>query len=500
MALTAQSPAASAAGQPSRGSAPRRLSDAMRGATTIALAGLFANVANLGVTLIIARHLSNRSYGAVAQLIAIFFVVSMPGSALQVGVVRRVTNWVHTDRADRVEAWVGRIRRVGVSLVVAITLVALLGRGFVADELSLPAAGGVAEIVAAGAAWSLLCVDRGLMQCGRLYQGLAANLLTDAAVKSVFTIGLVLAGLDEAGAATAVLLGVLASIGHARWMLHRHRDTIWVVDTPEARAVDLATPDVGAAAAAAAVAAAREPTSQARPRPVPVEPRRLYVEVGAALVALAFLGLLQNIDVLVQGRLEPGESGSYASVSVTSKVLVFGALVLATGFLLPEAADRRQLGQHALKQLGATLAVLGAPALVLIVVAAAAPTTLLTMAFGPDYTGASDALLPLAAAMTCLGATVLFTHYLLALGHRSVLAALGVTAAGAVPLVLWADGAPAATARADLAFQAALAVVTGLMVLTAARRTAHPARHAAPHGSPRQRAANSQAAGIGGAA
>ena len=517
---------AGAGSGPGTGSAPAtapRMSEAMRGATTLALAGLFANVANLGVTLIIARQLSTRSYGAVAQLIAIFFVVSMPGSALQVGVVRRVTNWVHTDRADRVDAWVGRIRRVGVSVVVLITVVALLARGFVADELSLPGPGGVAEIVAAGAAWGLLCVDRGLLQCGRLYGGLAANLLIDGATKSLFTVGLVTAGMGEAGAATAVLLGVLASIAHARWTLYRHRATIWTVEavtddltvaaapTTQA-AASTAAPSAApsAASAAAATAAVGQPAGQdsvplpvapapVRPKPVPVEPRRLYVEVAAALVALAFLGLLQNIDVLVQGRLEPDQSGAYASVSVTCKVLVFGALVLAVGFLLPEAADRRQLGQHALKQLGATLAVLGAPAVALAAIALVAPKKLLSLAFGPDYTGASGALLPLAGAMTCLGATVLFTHYLLALGHRSVLAALGLTAAAAVPLVLWADGDPVATAQADLVFQAALAVVTGLMVLAAAHRTAHPARHAAPHRVPRLRTADGRAAGATGA-
>jgi O-antigen/teichoic acid export membrane protein len=204
---------------------------------------------------------------------------------------------------------------------------------------------------------------------------------------------------------------------------------------------------------------------------VGAEPRRLYVEVGAALVALAFLGLLQNIDVLVQGKLAPDESGAYAAVSVASKVLVFGAVVLA-GFLLPEAADRRHLGQHALHQLGATLAILAVPAMCLLAIAAAAPEVLLSVAFGPRFTGASGALLPLAAAMTCLGATVLFTHYLLALGQRSVLVALGAATAFAIPLVVWADGDPVDTARADLAFQAALALVTGLMVLIAARRTA----------------------------
>jgi O-antigen/teichoic acid export membrane protein len=181
--------------------------------------------------------------------------------------------------------------------------------------------------------------------------------------------------------------------------------------------------------------------------------------------------VLQNIDVLLQGRLAPQQSGAYAALSVASKMLVFGAVVLA-GFLLPETADRRHLGQHALHQLGATLAILALPAACLLSVAAVAPETFLSVAFGPRFTDASGALLPLAAAMTCLGATVLFTHYLLALGQRSVLAVLGLTTAIAVPLMLWADGDPVGTARADLVCQAALALVTGSMVLAAARRTA----------------------------
>ncbi|WP_462187063.1 MULTISPECIES: hypothetical protein [unclassified Frankia] len=416
-----------------------RLRGAVRGAIPLALAGQLANLANMGVTLIIARAMSTRSYGVVAQLIAIFFIVSMPGSALLVGVVRRITTWQHSGQLDLVAQWVRRVRRVGVALVLVVAVLAVAARGFVAHELSLPGPGGVAEIVTAGAAWCLLCVDRGLLQCGRLYPALAANLLVDAAVKTVFTIGLVLAGLDETGAAIGVLLGVLAALAHTRSTLRRHPDAV--------------------------VGMSPEPGSPAAPT------ARLAVEVGAALVALAMLGLLQNIDVLMQGRLAPDQSGSYAAVSVASKVLVLAAVVLA-GFLLPEAADRRHLGQHALHQLGATLAILLVPALGLLSAALLAPDTLLSLAFGSRFTDASGALLPLAAAMTCLGATVLFTHYLLALGERGVLLALGLAAAAAVPLMLWADGSPTSTARANLACQAVLAIVTGLSVLAAARRTA----------------------------
>ncbi|MCK9895728.1 hypothetical protein [Frankia sp. AgB32] len=440
-----------------------RLRGALRGAIPLAMAGLVANAANMGVTLLIARAMSTRSYGAVAQLIAIFFVVSMPGSALLVGVVRRITTWQHSGQLDLVSGWVRRVRRAGVATVLIVAVLAVVGRGIVAHELSLPGPGGVAEIITAGAAWCLLCVDRGLLQCARLYPALAVNLLADAAIKSMVTIGLVLAGLDESGVAIGVLCGVLAALLHARWSLARH---------PHA----LGPAHAAAPGTASTPAAPPGPAASPNPLAVPAvpgagpAPARLAAEVGAALVALALLALLQNVDVLVQGRLAPDRSGSYAAVSVASKVLVLAAVVLA-GFLLPEAADRRHLGQHALHQLGATIAILLVPAVGLLGAALAGPDKLLALAFGPRFTDASGALLPLAAAMTCLGATVLFTHYLLALGERGVLLALGLAAAVAVPLLLWADGSPTSTARVDFAVQAALTIVTGLCVLAAARRT-----------------------------
>ncbi len=80
---------------------------ALRGASPIALAGLVANIANIGVTLLVARLLSTRGYGALNQLVAVFFVLSIPGSALLVGIVRRITLWQRTGHGSRV-------RRLGI--------------------------------------------------------------------------------------------------------------------------------------------------------------------------------------------------------------------------------------------------------------------------------------------------------------------------------------------------------------------------------------------------
>ncbi len=181
--------------------------------------------------------------------------------------------------------------------------------------------------------------------------------------------------------------------------------------------------------------------------------------------------MLQNIDVLAIGAHRSVDAGSYAAVSVACKALVFAAVVLG-GFLLPETASRRHRGEHALHQLGATLAMLAVPATGLLLVALLAPAGGLALAFGPRLTAAAGSLAPLAAAMTCLGATVLFTHYLLAVGARGVLVVLAAATALAVAGVWWVGGASVATARLELVLHAVLAAGTGLLVWSDARRTA----------------------------
>ncbi|WP_322779397.1 hypothetical protein [Frankia sp. Cas4] len=444
------------------GAPPRHaLRGAIRGASPLAVAALAANLANLLVTLVLARHLSTTAYGALAQLLALFFVVSMPGSALLVGVVRKVTPWQQTGEAAMIDQWIARVRRGGVVLVVLTGIAALLLRGVIATALSLPGPGGVAEMLTAGAAWCLLCVDRGLLQSTHRYAGLAANLLLEGLVRGALAVGLVLAGLGADGVCLAILLGVLVGLGHGRTILGSHAGRAAARANPPAANPPAANPPT-----------ANPPTANLSAGTAPaMAPNRLAVEVGAALSALVLLGVLQNIDVLAIGAHRSVDAGSYAAVSVACKALVFAAVVLG-GFLLPETASRRHRGEHALHQLGATLAMLAVPAIGLLLVALLAPAGGLALAFGPRLTAAAGSLAPLAAAMTCLGATVLFTHYLLAVGARGVLVVLAAATALAVAGVWWVGGASVATARLELALHAVLAAGTGLLVWADARRTA----------------------------
>ena len=122
------------------------------------------------------------------------------------------------------------------------------------------------------------------------------------------------------------------------------------------------------------------------------------------------------------------DSGAYAAVSVTSKAIVFGAIVLG-GYLLPEAAIRWRQGGHALRQLGVVLMFLAVPAVVLLVIAFTKPELFLSVVFHHHYLAASHALAPLVVAMCVLSVSVVLTMYLLAIGRRWVSGVLVVGAA-----------------------------------------------------------------------
>ena len=426
---------------------------AVRGATPIALAGLIANVANIGVTLLIARLLSTRGYGALNQLVAVFFVLSITGSALLVGIVRRVTLWEQTGHRARVASWASRTRRRALVVFAVWSVVAIAVSGPFSRELSIPGSASLAVTLVAGAAWGLLCLERGLLQARHAYRPLGVNLLVEGLSRCALTLVLVGVGFGVTGAAAAILLSVLLGDLHAlvaeKGVLRRRPPTV---------AAGLAPPDPAGAAVPLTVDQVRE------------QRRTLGVDLLSALTALGLLAVLQNFDVVLLGRAKPWNAGSYAPISVACKPLVLAAFVLA-GFLLPEAASRRHAGQHALNQLSVVLAVVAAPASLLVAVSLAAPTQLLRLAFGARLTDAAPAFVYLALAMTLLAATVLFTHYLLAAARRLVLPVLAVGAGLTVALLAVADGGLVSTARADLLGQAVVALATGALVL-------HTALHA----------------------
>jgi O-antigen/teichoic acid export membrane protein len=406
----------------------------------LAIAGVIANGASVVLTIALARLLSPHSYGVLNQLTGLFLIISMPGSAVVVAVVRRVTIWHEDGSGHLVRRWAGRVHRQCTLLVLVWAALVFATRHSVAVLLNQQSGIGIAAILTAAAFFMLLSLDRGLLQARRGYGPLAVNLVVEIGVRLVAVLLLVLAGFGPSGAAVGVLIGEVVAALHARYAAVR----AWAgggVSRPWATA--------GWKAAV-------------RPDPVllgaTTQRRTVAIDLIVAWVSLSMVAVLQNVDVLVVGRDNPSHSGAYAAVSVTSKAIVFGAVVLG-GYLLPEAAIRWREGGHALRQLAVVLVLLAIPSVVLLAVAVVAPEKLLSIVYHHEYTAAASALAPLVLAMIVLSVTVVLTMYLLAVGRRWVAVVLVAGAMVLTLAVLGTHGAPRSTALVDLGVQATVLAV-----------------------------------------
>jgi O-antigen/teichoic acid export membrane protein len=414
----------------------------------LAAAGVLTNGASVVLTVALARLLTPHSYGVLNQLTGLYLILSMPGSAVVVAVVRRVTLWHEDGSGHLVRRWAGRVHRQGTMLVLLWAVVMFAGRNSVAAVLNQQSGIGIAAILTAAAFFVLLSLDRGLLQAHRAYRPLGVNLLVEMGVRLAAVLALVLAGFGPSGAAVGVLIAEVVAAGHARYVAVK----AW----SDGKAPRLRSAGGWVAAV--------------RPDPVlgggAAVRRTVVTDLVVASVSLSMVAVLQNVDVLVMGRDNPSHSGAYAAVSVTSKAIVFGAVVLG-GYLLPEAAIRWRQGGHALRQLAVVLLLLAVPSVLLLGVALAAPEELLQVVFHHDYTSAADALAPLVLAMILLSISVVLTMYLLAVGRRWVAGILVGGAAALTVAVLEAHGAPRATALVDLGVQAGvlLVIVTGFILV-----------------------------------
>lgn len=437
----------------------------------LAIAGVVANGASVILTIFLARLLTQHSYGVLNQLTGLFLILSMPGSAVVVAVVRRVTMWHEDGSGHLVRRWAGRVHRQGSMLVLAWALLVFGIRHWVAELLGQRSGIGIAAILTAAAFFVLLSLDRGLLQAHRAYRPLAVNLLVEGGVRTAAVLALVAAGFGASGAAVGVLIGEMAAAGHARYAAVR----AWADRTAPSGDPSPEHAHEGLTWRASGWVAALRPDRALTGSTL--ERHRVAFDLVVASFSLSMVAVLQNADVLVLGRENPSQSGAYAAVSVTSKAIVFGAVVLG-GYLLPEAAIRWRQGGHALRQLAVVLLLLAIPAVILLLVAGIAPHLLLQLVFHHSYTKASGALLPLVAAMILLSVTVVLTMYLLAVGRRWVAMILVLGAAALTTAMIHAHGAPRATALADLAVQAAVLAVIGVgfAVIHIVRVQGHPAR------------------------
>ena len=131
---------------------------------------MLANGASVVLTVALARLLSPHSYGVLNQLTGLYLILSMPGSAVVVAVVRRVTMWHEDGSGHLVRRWAGRVHRQGTMLVLLWAVLVFVSRHGVAVLLNQQSGIGIAAILTAAAFFVLLSLDRGLLQAHRSYR------------------------------------------------------------------------------------------------------------------------------------------------------------------------------------------------------------------------------------------------------------------------------------------------------------------------------------------
>jgi O-antigen/teichoic acid export membrane protein len=275
-----------------------------RDALALAAGMAVANAGNYAFNLASAFLLGPESYGALAALLALVLVGSVPGLGLQAVVARRTALAGPGAGAE----WPGTLRLVGRAGLGLALLTVLAGPGLVLF-LHLDSAGPVLWLALALAPTPLLFAVQGLLQGRERFGALAAVMVAGAVVKLAIGLALVAAGLGVSGALAGVAAGgILAALAG----LH------------------LAGPGTPASPG----------PRGARPGPT------IWREVGTATTGLLGLFLLANLDVLLARHyLDQAASGRYSLGAVVAKIAFWAPQFVVTLVFtrLVGAADPRRL-------------------------------------------------------------------------------------------------------------------------------------------------------------
>ncbi|MCW2990993.1 MAG: glycosyltransferase [Solirubrobacterales bacterium] len=367
-------------------------------AAGLAAATLGANAIQLIFTIVFTRMLGVTDYGSLAVLVSAFLILLVAGSAVQVAAARETAlgNLGDGPRlAGTLSDWA---RRLGLALLVVGALSAL-ARQPIADLVGVPEhPWGAAGILPMGVLWVGLSLQRGVLQGLHAYAPVAQSLVGESAGRLVFCLMAAAVGAGVTGVYLAQGVTFLAISGWL-WLVLRRR--------------------LGG------------PADHERHRLT-----TLFGENWRPMTALAMMGALQNIDVIVvKHQLGNPRAGSYAAAAVAAKTVVWVAIGIGL-HLLPEATRRAAAGLDPRPVLVRALQIAGLVAVPALLIFAIVPRVVLRMAFGEEYTNASSVLAVLGAAMFLLAISYLTVQYLIALGRRGFLWVLGAVAI-AEPLVLF---------------------------------------------------------------
>ncbi|MGZ8742987.1 MAG: lipopolysaccharide biosynthesis protein [Nocardioides sp.] len=388
----------------------QRLPEWMVGTGIIAVSMGVMNVATYAFTLVTARLLGPREYGALAALMGLTLVLNVASLGLQATAARRVSTaggHVAKTEYDVVRASYVAASTLGILTLLATPLVAV----FLRLDSWLPAA----LLAVALVPLTVMGAQAGLLQGERRWLGLAGIYLAVGLGRLVFGLGAIMVRPDVTGAMIGVAVGGLCPAALGWWLLRRPDRTL-------------------------ELAPVEEPTDGAPMRSV------LREVAHNSHTLLAFFALSTADVIIARSTLDGHQAGLYAGGLILSKAVLFLPQFVVV-LLFPAMA--RSGGQRRVQDLG--LAIIATIGLVATLGAFLLPDIAVAFVGGADYVEVERRIWAFAAIGTLTAMIQLLVYGTVARQHRhavwvlwtgvAVLVALGLTIGSSIDALLVAVAA-----------------------------------------------------------
>jgi glycosyltransferase involved in cell wall biosynthesis/O-antigen/teichoic acid export membrane protein len=328
----------------------------------------------------VSRLMGPSDYGALAALLAVLMILSVPFGVLQTVVAQRTAALGAKGRSNEILAFV-RTTTFGVVPValVAGATVLVLAAPVIAMffDVSFASASLLAPFVLLA---TLLAIPLGVLQGSMRFGAFAVLILSGVVIRLGSGIGLVELGLGVPGAMLASTLAAAISLVVGFWLIGLRRG--WLARTTRS-----------------------------------LDPIR--GEFGLALLGMTSFWLLAQADIgLARHYLEPEEAGFYSSAGLLARTLLFMPAAVAL-VAFPRFVEARERGEDAFQWLRTSLLVGGVLVLAAFPVLVLLRRPLVELTFGASFLPAADVMPLLCLAMAALALVGVLTYFHIAMGSRA---------------------------------------------------------------------------------
>ena len=370
-----------------------RIDSFYRDSAWLTLSLLTVNASSYLLNIALSHLLSKGRFAEVVAMLSLVFLFNVPALAVQTLVAREVAQSPGFQGVNQVFNALARVMYAAAALIVAVGIAA---SPLLASFLRLESIGPALVFALVSGLALIVPLYRGVLQGRRRFGELTLNIGTEAALRLLGSVALVLIGFQTSGVLGAFGLAMVAAFILGRL----------------ATAKELAIAEPGG-------------VSRGRTK---------LLELVPMLAAMGLTYSLFNLDVVLAKHFLPaGLAGDYAAISLAGRVVLY--VTSSVGGVILASYERRSVkgGQLLAKGLAVVLGAAGAVELVYVV----ASKPLITLIFGSTYGAAASWLPVLGAGMVLLAGANLFMYFLIAARRMGFLVVLATSLCLEVGLIVW---------------------------------------------------------------